>query len=445
MASDGFFSRESAERAKDYLVSRAGWKSDSVGRMSTALANVVAMVKENGLEGVALPVVVGLGRSRLLEETIDAASPHWAEYIKSLRGEHTAQTQGLVAWLNQSGVAIDRPLILGGAVAFQSSAEVLERVMGRDVTPVELAELDSPGELELNVGRATVHAPPSGSSAYSGEGQVVAVIDGEVDLTHPSLANRVVRKGNFSEGAWDSFDTASHLGREHATAVAGIIAGDGKGKDGATAFVGIAPKAIIWNYLVIPLKNNGSAVAGAIEQACFDGARIANVSWGQRRADSDGTSVWTRTAEAAFRLGMLTIKSNGNNGPDPGTVTVPADGANVLAVGAMDPAGSRVHDGSSRGPTKDGRTKPDVVAPGGGMTAPNAGGRFAAVPVPGTSFAAPMVAGLAALLRQKLPTASAAVLRQTIVATCTQVAGADLNTAGVGYVDVKAALDALVE
>ncbi len=313
------FSVESLQDSKDYLVTRSGWREDAVGRLSPALANVVATVKENGLEGVSVPIVTSLrGTSQLLGEQLSASSPHWAQYIQNLQAEHDERMLGLISLLNNNNVKVERPLRLAGAVAFKSTVETLEKVMHGDAAPVGLAELDSPGQLELNVGRVTVAAPPVVPSGYFGDGQVIAVIDGSVDINHPSLRARVIRKGNFSEGDWDDYDLAAQLGRDHATAVAGIAAGDGLGSAGATAYVGIAPKATIWNYLIVPLKGNGSAVAAALEQACFDGARIANLSWGQRKADSDGTSVWTRTAEVAFGLGMLTVKSVGNTGPDAG-------------------------------------------------------------------------------------------------------------------------------
>ncbi|MBD0257773.1 MAG: S8 family peptidase, partial [Cytophagales bacterium] len=109
----------------------------------------------------------------------------------------------------------------------------------------------------------------------------------------------------------------------------------------------------------------------------------------------------TRAADLAAATGMLVVVSAGNEGNDAWrTVTPPADGDSVLAVGAVDVKGIRAAF-SSVGPSADGRVKPDVSAMGQGTVVGLPGGSVGTSN--GTSFAAPLVAGLSAGLWQAFP------------------------------------------
>ena len=174
----------------------------------------------------------------------------------------------------------------------------------------------------------------------------------------------------------------------------------------------------------------------AIQQALEDGVRVVNCSWGTGPA-SDGTSREARACNTAWSFGLVIVKSAGNSGPGVSTLTGPADAEGVIVVGATDRPGAVVQDYSSRGPTAGGQARPHVVAPGGtseaGIVSALVGGGIGDAGA-GTSFAAPHVTGLAALLVGREPQLTPPRVRDRIVASCTALDGVDQNTQGAGLV-----------
>jgi subtilisin family serine protease len=184
----------------------------------------------------------------------------------------------------------------------------------------------------------------------------------------------------------------------HGTHVAGIIAGSGTMSSGV--YRGIAPEA---ELIVFKIANGRSGwdsdAISAIEAAIGAGARIINYSHGMRPPESAGSPPWvwpTRRSlletafEEASNAGVLCVVAAGNEGPISGTVTRPGGMDCVLTVGAV-AQGGVVWSGSGRGPyrrceaLRAGRAesyapvlhpevesipKPDVVAPGVGVSSP---------------------------------------------------------------------------
>lgn len=124
--------------------------------------------------------------------------------------------------------------------------------------------------------------------------------------------------------------------------------------------------------------------------------------------DMDGrTSLVARAAEIAFARGIVMVNSAGNEGANSWRIiTTPADAEHVIAVGSVlipEDGEPLISDFSSRGPTTDGRIKPDVVAPGEKVYIPYAGQKEIYYTSRGTSFAAPFISGLCALLLEAHP------------------------------------------
>ena len=175
-----------------------------------------------------------------------------------------------------------------------------------------------------------------------------------------------------------------------------------------------------------------------------------------------GHSVGERLTLEMLEAGIVVIATAGNNGPAAMTLGNPGSGRGTLAVGAMS---SYIHERvlrdvqfgvglgtllrpfpfnqtasfSSRGPTADGRLSPDVVANGMGSFAPAANSLDL---VTGTSYAAPTVAGAAALLRRHAPWASAAQIRNALIESANAAALGDGSATvdrGRGLLDIPAA------
>lgn len=150
----------------------------------------------------------------------------------------------------------------------------------------------------------------------------------------------------------------------------------------------------------------------AIEYADSLGVDVTNTSLGYTEFDNpkenytyedmDGnTTIITKAADMAAKKGILVVSSAGNSGNDPWYyISAPADGDSVLAIGAVNYFGEIVSF-SSRGPSYDGRVKPNVCAQGAysAVVRPNNQLTYSN----GTSFSGPILAGMAACLMQANP------------------------------------------
>lgn len=260
--------------------------------------------------------------------------------------------------------------------------------------------LDLPCHVWIDRSSKVVNAPFAWRSGWTGRGVLVGVIDTGVDENHPDLADRIVAQRDFvGEGASDFHG--------HGTHVAGIIAGSGVASGGK--YKGIAHEANLLIAKALGADGVGltSQIMAAMEWLVSQGARIINLSLGLE-GPTDGTDPLSLAIDAAYAFGCLVVVAAGNSGPAPGSIGVPAGARRALAVGAIDRQG-QVYNLSSRGPTADGRAKPDLAAPGTGIISccsahspdPVVEQHYTALT--GTSMAAPHVAGAAALILQANP------------------------------------------
>ncbi len=182
----------------------------------------------------------------------------------------------------------------------------------------------------------------------------------------------------------------------------------------------------------------------AVEWADSLGADVVSSSLGYidwyTFADLDGaTAVTTVEANIAAAMGIVVCDAMGNSGPSASTLIAPADAHDILSVGAVDVAGN-VASFSSRGPTADGRIKPDVSARGVSTWSASSNSDAAFTSASGTSLSTPLVAGAVAQIISAKPTFPPVLIIQAMKETASQAQAPD-NNIGWGIIDVEAALE----
>lgn len=244
----------------------------------------------------------------------------------------------------------------------------------------------------------------------TGKGILIAIFDNgfmNADtlsaFRHIITTNKLIATKNFV-AADSSVFFYSSVG-DHGTRVLSLLAASIPGR-----FSGSAPDA---NYALAVTEDNTKEVIGeelnwlaAAEWADSIGADIINSSLGYFSAvghkyeDLDGDkTIITQAADIAASKGILVVNSAGNEGSNFWQhIIAPADADSILAVGSVDSAGI-ISGTSSKGPASDNRTKPDVVGQGKTNVNLASDGRIT-YGNDGTSWAAPLISGLAACLWQ---------------------------------------------
>lgn len=313
-----------------------------------------------------------------------------------------------------------------------------------DDPEVEMIYPDLPVHTMLDQSVPIIRAPQVWAAGVTGRGVTVAIVDTGVDGDHPDLAGRLVTTKDFSgEGFKDN--------NGHGTHVAGIVAGSGAASNGK--YRGVAPEATLIAAKV--LKGNGSGlmsdVMAGVEWATQQKAQVINLSLGGPPAPCDGTDALSLMCDAAVRAGVVVCVAAGNSGPGDRTIGAPGCAREVITVGATISGPTdydNVTDFSSRGPTSDGRTKPDICFPGLNIISARAGGTSMGnviddhyTEASGTSMATPHCAGAAALLLAAEPSLTPAQVKERLMRGARKMflrPGTPLgdNLQGVGRADV---------
>ncbi len=351
------------------------------------------------------------------------------------------------------------------AVAFLTDAQIDEVASWPDVEWIEpklkprLFNDKAARTNMMNVTNAW-KALSSGGLGLTGSGQIVAVADTGCDKgsktdTHADFAGRVVAGYGWTNGAYKSSASWADLDA-HGTHVCGSILGSGAKSSGQ--YKGMAYEAqLVMQGMWEDLGGLPDNVQDLFKQAYTAGARIHSDSWGYGTnvagryvydaVDADGYMWTNQNFLAVFAAGNDGIDKNSDGVIDAGSVSCPGTAKNVLCVGAAEnyrssggyaastyggkwssdyPADPVKSDKisqtnapqgivafSGRGPTQDGRYKPDIVAPGSdivsvrsraasdtgwGVNSANTNYLY----MGGTSMATPLTSGTMALVRQWL-------------------------------------------
>lgn len=265
-----------------------------------------------------------------------------------------------------------------------------------------------------------------------GAGTTIAIIDTGVDGGHPDLSGAIVGAIDFSGSGTEGGPVA---GQSHGTMVAALAAGRGHGSDDGV--IGAAPEAGIL-AISIGFADDATSdpqVAEAIIWAVDNGADVINMSFTRNTLD------WPESWDDAFLYAdehdVVMIAAAGNRGNGTAVVGAPATIPGVLTVGGVTKSGVASNNASSQGITIG------VSAPSEQLVGATPGGGY--VLWSGTSGAAPIVAGVAALVRSAHPELDAAGVINRIIATA-RPAGAEGFDAlyGHGLLDAAAAVSSEV-
>ena len=268
----------------------------------------------------------------------------------------------------------------------------------------------------------------------TGTGQIVAVIDSGVDARHPDLTGRVLPGRDLVDGSTDG--RVDPVG--HGTTVAALIAGRARG---GTGVAGLAPGARILPVRVLDEQNryqDARVVAEAVRWAVDAGASVVTLSLGGAGASpSLGAAL-----DYAFAQDVVVIACTGNDLSDRDEqVWYPAREPGVLAVTGL---ARSPGDGTDATLWPGAVTGPETVlaAPAADLVGARPGGYWR---VQGTSFAAPLVAATAAMIRSEWPRMSAGDVVNRLVSTAQDLGepGRD-EVYGFGGLDPVAALTATV-
>lgn len=280
---------------------------------------------------------------------------------------------------------------------------------------------------------------PLHEAGFEGEGILMAICDGGFYNANILTCFRQEQELGHFDFTDDAVDIYGHTGT-HGTECLSTISGS------TTIYKGAATKA---NYYLMRSEESKTEspkemdnLVVALETADSLGVNVFSVSLGyayfdndkwslNKNTDLDGkTTRVSRAATIAARKGMLVCVAAGNEGNNAWqTISVPADADSILTVGAVSTWGE-IGNFSSYGPSSDGRIKPEVCAVGVWTQLINPGGNI--VTSNGTSFATPLLAGLAASLWSALPDENAMQIRSRIIRSADRYLNPDTQQYGYG-------------
>jgi serine protease AprX len=285
---------------------------------------------------------------------------------------------------------------------------------------------------------------------HTGEGKIVAIMDAGFPGVNTTMPFKRLRDNGLILGGYDFVNDSPnpYTGYQHGTQVLSNMGGYVDGQ-----LVGTAPDAQYYLFITEDANSESpleeSNWVEAAEKADSLGVDVINTSLGYftyenadysySYADMNGTTSFiSRAADIAFTRGMICVNSAGNSGTtDDPYISVPADAALVLTVGAVNSAEVKVGF-SSIGPSSDGRIKPDVMAMGFQARVALQTGVLANAN--GTSFSSPILAGAVTSFWSAFPNKTNAEIVQFVKQSADRFASPN-NDYGYGIPNFQLALN----
>jgi subtilisin family serine protease len=278
-----------------------------------------------------------------------------------------------------------------------------------------------------------INADDVWSMGYDGTGIRICIIDTGIDPNHCDFpSGKIVGWADYVGSSSTPYDDHGH-----GTHCASIAAG-------ADSPYGVAPGAYLMAAKVLNSSGSGTttAIVNGIDWGVYNGADVESLSLGG--SGGDGTSALAQECNWAVNQGVVVVVAAGNSGSSCCTINTPGDATNVITVGASDKSDA-LASFSSRGPTTDGRIKPDITAPGVSIYAADSGTSCSDVGMSGTSMATPHMAGVAALMLDARGTATPLQIKYCIGATAIDKGNTNKDCLwGWGRVDAYAAVNQVI-
>ncbi|MEW6653435.1 MAG: S8 family peptidase [Bacteroidota bacterium] len=324
----------------------------------------------------------------------------------------------VTAYLNVNQERIVKALPFVAAIEKVKTTQIIEPFETNDAALQKSYNVQTAFSLDYGASlnqNALSEVPAVHNLGITGKGVIIGMLDtGFRWKTHPALKNlKIIAERDFIQKDDVTENQAGDASNQdtHGTNCLGLMSGYDPGN-----FIGPAFDASIilakTEHLPTETKAEEDNYAAAIEWMESLGVHITTSSLGYNKFDFgigdypwssfDGkTTITAKSLNLAFDRGVTTLTAAGNERNNSwGKIITPADAINVIAVGAVDFA-NRMASFSSPGPTSDGRIKPEVVAMGVSNYVSNTSGKYNTGS--GTSFAAPIAAGIAGLLKSAWP------------------------------------------
>jgi len=278
-----------------------------------------------------------------------------------------------------------------------------------------------------------IRAPELWAMGFTGRDVRVAHLDTGVDGNHPAFVGAIAAYAEFDFMGEEVPGAVAHDTDTHGTHTAGTILGRPTAEAGA---FGVAPDALLVSATVIEGGNVVERILAGMEWSLANDVRILSMSLGLRGF----TSAFQAVVDALRARNVLPVIAVGNEFAN--SSRSPGNYVNLISVGASD-SDEQVADFSSSQTFNraDDPLVPDLVAPGVDTLSSLPGGGYGLSN--GSSMATPHVAGLAALLAQAEPGATASQLEAAILQSCVRPGTMPQNRANRGVPDGVVALQAL--
>jgi subtilisin family serine protease len=368
----------------------------------------------------------------------DVAKMKWniRDKIKGMNGNDVVDA---LVWFKNPGVAskvskfgnVTYEFLSGMGCAVEIRVSKIKALS--EVGDVMFVEEDGVRHITLSDSIPLINADDCWSAGYDGTGVKVCIIDTGVDPNHCDFPSGKIVAWTDCVGS----GSTPYDDHGHGTHCSSIAVGEDSPK-------GVAPGADLMAAKVCTSGGScsDSAIICGVDWGVANGADVESLSIGG--PGGDGTSAIAQECNWAVNQGVVVTVAAGNSGSGCCTVETPGDATNVITVAASDKSDG-LASFSSRGPTTDGRTKPDVAAPGVSIYAASAGTSCSDVGMSGTSMATPHMAGVSALMLDARGSATPTQIKNCIGASAIDKYNTGKDALwGWGRVDAYAAVNQVI-